>query len=58
MSAKRLDLYHECRNCTIGKNVESYDVRDGIPPRARLCDECSKLSKENRCQPGKPIPVH
>ncbi len=55
----RLDssIYHTCRNCHVGNNIERENLREGQPAGARLCNECSDLRNRGNCQPGTPTPA-
>ncbi len=60
-------IYHECRNCTVGKNIEAENLATGKPPPfkerdgkikdPRLCKVCRGLYDNNKCSPGVPIPA-
>jgi hypothetical protein len=50
-------IYHACKNCTVGNNIEKENLAQGIPSGARLCKECQDLQANNRCIPGTPSPA-
>lgn len=54
----RTDIYHTCRNCTVGNNIESRHLRTGSPPIGSVhCKDCRDLERTGRCTPGVPIPA-
>ncbi|MBA7631683.1 hypothetical protein ES703_39218 [subsurface metagenome] len=65
-TALGLGIYHECRNCRVGNNIEAENLvkgrpkpfkgRDGKIRRPRLCKKCAKLHEKGRCTPGVPDP--
>lgn len=54
---KDLTIYHQCKNCTVGNNIEKTNLVQGQPPGARLCKECQDLQTKGRCTPGTPSPA-
>ena len=56
-SKEVLDIYHECKNCTVGNNIEPENLVPGKPPGARLCKPCKKLQEARDCEPGIPTPA-
>jgi len=36
-------VYHICRNCTIGDNIESDKLQRGNPGNRRLCHRCKDI---------------
>ena len=50
-------IYHVCRNCHLGNNIEAENLREGQPSNAKLCDTCADLQKQGRCERGIPIPA-
>jgi len=50
-------IYHVCENCTVGNKIEKENLREGIPPGAKLCDECASLQREGKCIYGTPLPA-
>ena len=54
------DVYHICKNCTKGNNIEKENLHEGQPPEARLCEECADLispSISGKCISGTPTPA-
>jgi hypothetical protein len=37
------DVYHDCKNCTLGDNIESDKLERGNPGRRRLCQRCKDI---------------
>lgn len=37
------DVYHVCRNCTIGDNIESDKRESGSPGSRRMCKRCKDI---------------
>lgn len=37
------DVYHVCRNCTLGDNIESDKRRTGDPGKRRKCQRCKDI---------------
>jgi len=56
-SKKIEKIYHTCRNCHIGNNIEKENLRKGKPYNPRLCRECEEIQKKGNCEPGIPIPA-
>ena len=56
-SKKEPLVYHLCRNCHAGNNIERENLKEGIPTGAKLCDECARLRDEGKCNYGTPIPA-
>lgn len=50
-------IYHVCKNCYVGNNIERENLVQGTPPGARLCEICARLQRERNCTPGKPTPA-
>lgn len=50
-------IYHTCKNCTVGNNIEKANLREGQPAGARLCRTCSDLRSQGNCKPGTPTPA-
>jgi hypothetical protein len=50
-------VYHVCRNCHVGNNIERENLKQGTPPGAKLCDECERLQREGKCNYGTPTPA-
>jgi len=50
-------IYHVCKNCHVGNNIEARNLREGQPEGARLCETCAKLHNEGQCVPGTPTPA-
>jgi len=50
-------VYHTCRNCTVGNNIESHNLANGQPAGARLCRDCQQLQSDGNCTPGTPTPA-
>jgi hypothetical protein len=51
------EIYHICKNCTVGNNIEKHNLVEGQPPGARLCKNCADMTSQNRCIHGTPIPA-
>lgn len=51
------EIYHVCKNCHVGNNIEARNLREGQPPGARLCEVCDALRRDNNCTPGTPTPA-
>lgn len=54
-SKAKPDVYHECRNCTVGNNIEKDNLTTGNPGGAILCKECADLQRQGKCKSGTPI---
>jgi len=52
-----LDIYHTCRNCSVGNNIDKANLREGKPGAAKLCKVCKDLQAEGNCKPGTPTPA-
>jgi len=50
-------IYHVCKNCKVGNNIERENLAQGIPPGTRLCKECEELQDKRQCIPGTPTPA-
>ena len=37
------DVYHVCKNCAIGDNIESDKLERGRPEKRRLCKRCKDI---------------
>ena len=53
-SKLRPNIYHICRNCTVGNKIEWENLRKGKPPGANLCKTCANKSSQNKCTRGTP----
>ena len=48
-SAKKTNIYHTCKNCTVGKNIESHNLRIGTPYfLSAKCSDCKELEQQNK----------
>ena len=56
-STLKTGVYHVCKNCHVGNNIEGRNLRTGQPPEASLCELCKDLRNAGRCEPGIPIPA-
>ncbi len=56
-SGLRPEIYHLCKNCYIGNNIEPRNLREGQPRQARLCEVCAELKGEGKCVLGVPAPA-
>lgn len=56
-SRLRPTVYHVCKNCTVGNNIEAQNLREGKPEGARLCESCAELQKDGKCILGTPTPA-
>ncbi len=59
-STLETEVYHTCRNCTRGNNIEAENLCKGQPLEARLCEECAGLadpSTSGICVSGTPTPA-
>ncbi len=56
-------IYHECRSCKVGNNIEAENLVTGKPTKAkrgkkpRLCKTCAGLQEKGQCTPGVPKPA-
>ena len=50
-------VYHECKNCTVGNNIERQYLREGKPGAATLCQQCDDKQKNKSCTWGTPTPA-
>jgi len=41
--SKDSDVYHKCKNCTIGDNIEPDKLERGNPGRRHLCQRCKDI---------------
>jgi hypothetical protein len=41
-------VYHDNSACTVGDNIESYNVVKGRGSGLRLCDQCSRLNAQGK----------
>jgi len=37
------DVYHTCKNCTLGDNIEKDKLKRGNPGRRHLCQRCKDI---------------
>ena len=44
------NVFHLCRNCQDGNNIEKEYRAGGKGDKKDLCEECRKLLQKNRCQ--------
>ena len=52
------DIYHTCKNCTLGNNIEGTNLESNSPPDGfRKCKECIELEGKGECTPGVPEPA-
>lgn len=51
------EIYHVCKNCHVGNNIEARNLREGQPAEARLCSTCDNLRSNGNCTPGTPTPA-
>jgi hypothetical protein len=64
-SKLRPEVYHICKNCTVGNNMVKGNLRkrkpkpvkgrDGKTRKLRVCETCKALKKAGKCTPGVPI---
>jgi len=47
-------IYHECKNCFAGNNIETVNLIKRRPPGARLCKICANLHRIDKCATGIP----
>lgn len=45
---KSTEVYHVCKGCTVGNNIES-ENHTGGKGRKRLCSICEQLVRERKC---------
>lgn len=50
-------IYHVCKNCKEGNNIEKGKLVPGRAPGAKLCKRCADLQREGECAPGTPTPA-
>ena len=43
------DIYHLCRNCTEGNNIEPENRCSGKGNKKKRCKHCEKLIQNNQC---------
>lgn len=41
--SKDSDVYHTCKNCVLGHNIESDKLEKGKPGKRRLCKHCKEI---------------
>ena len=57
-SSAKTGVYHTCKNCTVGNNIESHNLRQGTPPPGAVqCQTCKDLEHQRNCAPGVPTPA-
>jgi len=56
-SGLRPEIYHVCKNCHVGNNIEPRNLREGQPRQAKLCETCAELQSEGKCVLGIPVPA-
>ena len=56
-SGLRPEIYHLFKNCYIGNNIESKNLREGQPRQARICEVCAELQSEGKGVLGVPEPA-
>jgi hypothetical protein len=57
--SKKKVIYHRCRNCSVGDNINKRNLRGGTPKRnAVLCKTCAKLLRNKICDFGIPVDKH
>jgi len=56
-STLTMSVYHECKNCTVGNNIEAKYLVEGKPQGAALCKACEQLQSQNKCSWGTPTPA-
>jgi hypothetical protein len=54
---RRPKIYHVCRNCYVGNNIEAKYLAAGKPKGAKLCRNCARLRSKGKCVPGIMIPA-
>jgi len=54
---RRPEVYHVCKNCTRGNNIEKRYLAEGKPRGVRLCKICVRLQRGRKCRAGTPIPA-
>ena len=37
------EIYHNCKNCTLGDNIESDKLQKGNPCKRHLCQRCKDI---------------
>ena len=50
------EVYHICKNCHVGNNIEAENLVEGQPAGSRLCKECADLRDSSNCTYGTPTP--
>jgi len=52
-------VYHTCRKCTEGNNIEKRSLMSGDSPPAgyRKCRKCDMLENSGSCETGVPTPT-
>lgn len=52
-------VYHTCRKCTEGNNIEKGYLESGNSPPAdyRKCGKCDMLENSGNCETGVPTPA-
>jgi hypothetical protein len=48
-------IYHKCRSCFAGNNIEHNNMTEGQPRGARLCKICANLASLGKCTAGIPM---
>jgi hypothetical protein len=51
------EIYHLCKNCHVGNNIEARNLREGQPRQAKLCEVCAELMGQGKYELGIPTPV-
>jgi hypothetical protein len=41
--SKDSDVYHICKNCSLGDNIEPDKLQKGAPGRRHLCQRCKDI---------------
>jgi len=41
--SKDSDVYHICKNCTLGDNIEPDKLKNSAPGRRHLCQRCKDI---------------
>lgn len=50
-------IYHLCKNCKVGNNIEAPNLCEGQPSEARLCKICAEMLRKGECTYGTPKPA-